>query len=576
MRKVRFSTPLSFADAVAFVRSNPDVPSSRRASVLSSLRQVEKWLQSARQRCDFVPSDLRLSGPDIEAYAEMLAPAAVGVSRKRIQNALADLRYVVRLASASKGARRRRLKPSIGALEALATDKFRRVQMWRLMTFLSDEGLDPKDVSEEVMLRFKAKLAADLGVRSAKRPWRAAIRCWNAEAANNRLWPKIQLVIPTERQPTTYHWNRFPRSLEAGVDAYFSQRRGNGSLFSELGKPLSSATVKHRKDLLRFAASALVDRGVPANKLRSFRGLCAPGPFKAALQQMVDARQGQVTAVVANAAYVLHNAAKYSGVLSAGEINEVSLAYRNFLAKTKGRSCPRQERDQMVLDKLDDPQLLDALLMLPTRTVRSIERASVSETRQCALKVQFALALELWFCAPVRLKNLVSLNLNKHFVQITRETGKAVLLRVPAEEVKNGVAAEHILSKPAADLLELYVKRYRNLVQSNPRAWLFPNDKGHHKSENTFGTQLTKWVKAEVGIDFHSHLIRKIVTKIYLDGDPGGLEVMRRQLGHKSDEMLRRTYAQRTNRVAQSRYLEALEGRRLSALGPLAFRERKT
>jgi hypothetical protein len=82
------------------------------------------------------------------------------------------------------------------------------------------------------------------------------------------------------------------------------------------------------------------------------------------------------------------------------------------------------------------------------------------------------------------------------------------------------------------------------------------------------GTQLSLWISRELGIKYHPHLIRKIMPKLYLDADPGGLEVVRRQLGHKSNEMLHRIYLQRVHRASQKTYVDALEGRRLKALGP--------
>jgi integrase len=211
--------------------------------------------------------------------------------------------------------------------------------------------------------------------------------------------------------------------------------------------------------------------------------------------------------------------------------------------------------------------MVDALLSLPLTTVAALRRSPHAPTRNIAVKVQLALALELLLCAPLRIKNLVALSLDRHFFGATLNGRNMMLLRIPGDQTKNGEPAEHILTEDAAKLLRLYVKAYRPLITANTSDWLFPGSNGGHKAENTLGTQLTRWIRCEVGIPFHPHLMRKIVPKLYLDMDPGGLEVARRLLGHRSDEMLRKTYLQKVHRASQQKYVHALEDRRLSALG---------
>jgi hypothetical protein len=85
---------------------------------------------------------------------------------------------------------------------------------------------------------------------------------------------------------------------------------------------------------------------------------------------------------------------------------------------------------------------------------------------------------------------------------------------------------------------------------------------------------MNKFVRDGTGLDFHPHAIRKITTKIYLDDDPGGIEVARRNLGD-TEETTRSVYAQRVNRAANRKYLDALENRRLVALSSIVRVRRK-
>jgi hypothetical protein len=73
-----------------------------------------------------------------------------------------------------------------------------------------------------------------------------------------------------------------------------------------------------------------------------------------------------------------------------------------------------EDRDQKLLDDLDDPKVVDALLTLVRRTVRRV-LASGKRTYQDAIQIQLALIIEIWLCAPLRLKNMRHLRLDRHF-----------------------------------------------------------------------------------------------------------------------------------------------------------------
>ena len=87
---------------------------------------------------------------------------------------------------------------------------------------------------------------------------------------------------------------------------------------------------------------------------------------------------------------------------------------------------------------------------------------------------------------------------------------------------------------------------------------------------------MTKFIRKHTSFkDWHPHLMRKITPKIALDADPGALEVARRTGGWANDTMLRSIYGQRVHRASQARYLELLEGRRLTSIRAYGARRRK-
>ena len=549
------------------IQSDRNFPDHRRAGVLSSLRCVLRWLA----RGNAVTSgqdggDRVLTESEVTRMFRSLPPGPLGVSRKRLRNAESDLRFAVRFYGSPLPRPPAAPSATVQAIEQMVSDRFAKMAISRFLRHLSSKGIDPWRVTDEEAEAFREALWSDRDVPWPCRTARRAIQAWNKERARNPKWPQIKLSLRDTRSRWGRPWSAFPVEFQCAVDQFFRQDDGVGDIFESGAAQLAQATLRAQKDLLRLAASALVLSGVEPATIVDLRNVCAPTAFRAALQQIVTMKGG-VTSTVQNVAHVLRKVAKLSGTLSPEEAAEIEEAHKNLRRHTDRRTCPRMARDQEVLDRLDDTQLVDALLSLPMKTVAAIRRRPLKPTKSIAIQVQLALALELLLCAPLRIKNLVALSLDRHFFGATLNGVNRTLLRIAGDHTKNGEPAEHILTEDTAKLLRLYVEVYRPLIKADASEWLFPGGKGGHKTENTLGTQLTRWVRGEVGIAFHPHLMRKIVPKLYLDMDPGGLEVVRRLLGHRSDEMLRKTYLQKVHRASQQKYVHALENRRLSAFG---------
>ena len=553
---------LDFIQRIQLDRSFPD---HRRAGVLSSLRCLSRWLgrgnvvASGPGACDLV-----LTPRAVGEMFRRLTPGAVGVSRKRLRNAESDLRFAVRHYGSSLSQPAVTSSEPVRAIERMVSDRFAKMALGCFLRYLVSEDIDPWSVTDADAEAFREALWRDRDVPWPRRTARRAIQAWNRELARNPQWPQISLSLLDTRSRWGLPWSAFPAEFKRAVEEFFPQDDGDEDLFEAGSAKLAPATRHAQKDLLRLAASALVLSGVERAAIVGLRNVCMPTAFRAALQQIVTMKGG-VTSTVQNVAHVLRKVAKLSETLSPEETAEVEEAHRNLRRHLDRRSRPRMAQDQVVLDRLDDKQMVDALLSLPVKALAVIRRHK--PTRNIAIKVQLALALELLLCAPLRIKNLVALSLVGHFFEATLNGVNRTLLRISGEFTKNGEPAEHILTEDTARLLRLYVEVYRPLITAETSEWLFPGGKGGHKTENTLGTQLSRWIRGELGILFHTHLMRKIVPKLYLDLDPGGLEVARRLLGHRSDEMLRKTYLQKVHRASQQKYVDALEDRRLSAFG---------
>ena len=93
------------------------------------------------------------------------------------------------------------------------------------------------------------------------------------------------------------------------------------------------------------------------------------------------------------------------------------------------------------------------------------------------------------------------------------------------------------------DLLKLYLDEFRPRLASEDNPWLFPGRDGKHKVPAVLARQISDVLLRKTGLEVNAHLFRHIAAKLYLDANPGGYEVVRRVLGHRSMETTVTAYA---------------------------------
>jgi hypothetical protein len=71
------------------------------------------------------------------------------------------------------------------------------------------------------------------------------------------------------------------------------------------------------------------------------------------------------------------------------------------------------------LRPLDDPEICRALVCLPPRLMRIAESGKLRPTRE-AVFAQIAVAIEILLMAPIRIRNLIAIELDRHLVRPAR------------------------------------------------------------------------------------------------------------------------------------------------------------
>ena len=153
---------------------------------------------------------------------------------------------------------------------------------------------------------------------------------------------------------------------------------------------------------------------------------------------------------------------------------------------------------------------------------------------KAAVTAQLAVAIAILTFAPIRLSNLVGIELGKNLIK-PGGLNTPYWLVFPHYDVKNRVDLNFQFDQFLTDLIDEYVHEFRPaLLRGANTSWLFPGESGEPKTSNTFGTQITQRIQKAVGLRITVHQFRHAAAAIYLKHRPGDYETVRRLLGHRS------------------------------------------
>ena len=339
-------------------------------------------------------------------------------------------------------------------------------------------------------------------------------------------WPQIGLSVPDHRGYWVSGWDRFPESLHRDCQAWLDRLAGCDLLEEAPFRPVRPATLAHREWQIRAFASALMGMGRDPATVTCLADLVEIKAFKTGLRFFLDREGGPPTTAIADLARTLKAVARHHVRAEPPHLDQMGGVIRRLAPRRIGLT----ETNRTRLRPFDDPQNIRALLKRPEELMRQARRHP--NLQRGAVRAQLAAAVEILLMAPVRISNLVKLDIERNLVR--PGLGKALHIVIGAEEVKNREPLEYPLSPESIDLLECYIREFRPHLISPGNTALFPGIGGGPKNQAFFGTQISRTVRAHTGLRVHPHLFRHITAKLYLDQNPGSYEVVRRVLGHRS------------------------------------------
>jgi integrase len=515
----------TFSVAMTAIEDAADLSASVKRHWVCSLRQIAKWLDRPAEMTPARWTAIRLP-------VGQLHHARLGVTAKTVANHKSNVAAALRWFGKEYDVPSRgvALSTEWATLRDGVQDRGRRARLYGLMRYCSGRSLMPGAVDDAVVadyLRYRAETTS-LGTGSMAH--RSIARAWNASAIEIQAWPAFRLTEPPVKAQEGPAWEDFPGGLRRDIDKYLAGlgriRRGPDGRRS---RPCSPKTIKTRRAELVAVARMAVKVGTPIENLKSLAALVHPDVVEPVLDAYWKNNGAEPKVYTIDLAWKLLSLARQTGLDEASierldDIRASLEEHRQGGLTGKNLALIRQVLTEGIWSKV---------VSLPNALMRQARADQTHAPVKAAVTAQLAVAIAILSFAPVRLANLVSIELGRNLIKPGGPD--SFWLVFPHYDVKNRVNLEFTFGEDLTQLIDEYIHEFRpTLVRGSNASWLFPGVAGDAKTANMFSTQITERIQKATGVRVTVHQFRHACAAIYLKHRPGEYETVKRLLGHRN------------------------------------------
>ena len=528
--------PANFAELLSRLEPLTTLPRRKHRDTMSAVRAVGRALDRPLHEVPTAPALLRPLLTKAHPALAGMSPARWSTVRSLVLDVLSQLGVEV-----MPGRARRPLSPEWQALYAAITDKKCRYGVSRLVHFFSDTDVKPAEVDPGALARYRDKLLAT-SLRQDVNPettFRVAVHHWGRAATLVPGWPSAALAAPACSRRYALPLETFPVSFGTDVTAFLT-RSANQDVFAEdYAEPVKDSTNRQRRRQILQLASALVAVGKPAGDVTSLAVLVDPDNARLGLRHLLARRDNQKGKGLGAQAQLLLTIARHWVKASPDCVDRLRKMTANLSPKKAGMVPKNRER----LRQFDLDANVHMLLELPGRVLRRVEKAQTG-SRKDALRVMFALAVEILTRAPMRVSNLCAFDLERDLVETRRGAKRHRRISIDAARTKTTVRFERHMAASTSALLDVYLSTYRERVCYSPGTLLFPGLQGEERAVTRFSTAISEFIYRESGLTMNPHLFRHLLVKLHGRLHPDDTETGRLTLGHTTSATIARNYAE--------------------------------
>jgi integrase len=516
----------TFSVAMTAIEDAADLSASVKRHWVCSLRQIAKWLDRPVEVTPARWTAIRLP-------VGQLHHARLGVTAKTVANHKSNVAAALRWFGKEYNVPSRgvALSAEWAVLRDGIGDRGRRARLYGLMRYCSGRSLMPASVDDGVVADYLRYRAETTSLATGSMAHRSIARVWNVSAGENPAWPAQRLTEPPVKAQEGPAWEEFPEGLRRDIDKYLAGlgkiRRGPDGKRS---RPCSPKTIKTRRAELVAVARMAVKIGTPIESLKSLAVLVHPDVAEPVLNAYWENNGVEPKVYTIDLAWKLLSLARQTGLDEAAierldDIRALLEEHRHGGLTGKNLALIRQVLTEGIWSEV---------VSLPNALMRQARADQPHAPVKAAVTAQLAVAIAILSFAPVRLTNLVSIELGKNLIKPGGPDSPFWLI-FPHYDVKNRVDLEFTFDEALTTLIDEYIHEFRpTLVRGSNAAWLFPGVAGEPKTANMFSTQITERIQKATGVRITVHQFRHACAAIYLRHQPGDYETVKRLLGHRN------------------------------------------
>ena len=541
-------------DLIAFLGSNKTLVAKRRRDLISACNSTARLVGRP-------PSDIPANIAALRDLFAKLHPVQCRISKKRLANIRADLAAALELAGIIP-ADSRDTTPLPAWTEFLdhATAKHHAWLLSRFARFCSQRQIEPANVDDAVVREFRTWLDVRVLTNDPKKIVKDTATAFNAIIKRAGLDISLLTTALSERH-LARRLDTYPASLGEDIERYLKRLR-EPDLFSGEGprRPLRPTSLRNIEAHIRQTLDAAVATGCSPEHFKGLADLVEIGVIKAAINHMVERRDGKTPSGLGNILATLLAIARHYVKAPAETIEGLETATKKLGKRGDTREARLSAKNERRLEQFDIARNRDLLIDLPHKLMARANKRPGG--RQSAMDAMIAAAIAVLLACPLRMATLSALNLIEDMTIIEECRTREYLVHIAAEKVKNRQEIAAIIAGPQATVLTRYIKHHRKFLSQTPGDWLFPAVSGGPRIPDHFGSLIKDKIFRETGLVVHPHLIRHFAARTLLEANPGDYETPRKLLGHASQKMVTTVYAPLASRAAFQRYSEILNGKK--------------
>lgn len=515
----------SFVALIAAIEQTADLSDQRRRHWVCSLRQIAKWLD---RPAEVIPARWQSA----RMLVGQLHHVRMGVTAKTLSNHRSNVRAALRWFGKEQGVPQRgaRLSPEWARfLQQL--ERSIRQRLYNLARYCSARCIGPTSVDDTFFDEYWRYRAENTGRATNNTTKRFMVRAWNGCLAAIDGLPLQRLTEPPIKTAEPA-WEKFPAGLRRDIDDYLAGfSKPHRTLKGQRIQPCRPSTIAYRRAELVAFCRAAVKLGVPIGSLNCLGSLLHPDVVERVIDSYWRKNGDEPKTGTIDLGWKILRMAKQTGCLDQSALDRLDDMRAALEQHRREGLTPKNL--QLIRQVLTEG-VWSEVVSLPKVLMQQACLAKDHAPIKAAVTAQLAVAIAIETFAPIRLRNLIGIELGKNLIK-PGGLNTPHWLVFPNYDVKNRVDLNFKFDESLTKLIDEYVHEFRpTLLRGSNANWLFPGESGEPKNGLLFSKQVTERIQKAVGLRITVHQFRHAAAAIYLKHHPGDYEAVRRVLGHRS------------------------------------------